>query len=77
MCSPHSLLFGDPFMEALVAWHSDVPLFRVLCALSLRIPVLCKSQEKYRHHSLIPHAYIKLLLYVPILLEVDKASCES
>lgn len=51
MCSPYPLYFEDPFEEALVAQHSDVPLFGVPCALSLRIPVLRKSQGKYRCHS--------------------------
>lgn len=35
MLNPHLLLFGDPFKEALVTWHPDVPLFSVpMCLVS-------------------------------------------
>lgn len=77
MLGPHLLLLGDPFKEAEVTRHPDTPLLSVPCASSLGITALCKSQGKFWRHSLIPRACIEPLLYVPTLVEVNKASRES
>lgn len=60
---PCLLLFRALIKSALATRHPGYLLFSVLCVLSLEIMVLCKSQGKWKQHSLIPQAYAEPLLY--------------